>query len=115
MNKAHVLLSTPDKLRQEQGTVELNTILGRKPPITDIRLLLAIDEAAEARRAQDDRIASMWDRAAGEAPANEDLYMMWFKRKFERRDYKAAQKVCHFTSPEVQREAKAKSELSRQL
>lgn len=115
VNKAHILLSTPDKLRQEQGATELNAILGRKPPITDIRILLAIDEAAEARHAQDDRIASMWNRAASEAPANEDLYMMWFKRNFERRDYKAAQKVRHFTSPQVPQEAKVKSEVNRQL
>lgn len=107
MNKAHILLSYPDKSRQAQGTAELNAILGRNPPITDIRILLAIDEAAEARHAQDDRIASMWDRAASEAPANEDLYMMWFKRKFERRDYKAAQKVRYFMSLQVQQEAKA--------
>lgn len=115
MNKAHILLSTPDQLRQEQGTAELDAILGRKPSITDIRILLAIDEAAEARCAQNDRIASMWDRAASEAPANEDLYMMWFKRKFERRDYKAAQKVRHFTNSQVQQEAKARSEVYRQL
>ena len=68
-------------------------LLDRKSPITNIDVLSAIQKAAEAREDNDPRIISMWERAIGASPGEEELYTIWFLAKFKKGDYKSAQKV----------------------
>ena len=55
-----------------------------------------IDKQAETRDDQDSRIVSMWERAVGGKPEDEELYKRWFMLNFERKNYKAAQKVSPY-------------------
>ena len=91
--KAAVQIQFLDSSRRVQGEKELIALLGGDPPITDPNLLSAIEDFAETADFQNAHVRSLWDRAIAYRPRDERLLEEWFLRKFERKDYKAAQKV----------------------
>lgn len=91
----NILLGHPDQARREQGSRELDGILARSQPISDVEALVALNNAANARNDDDLRIQTMWERAVGVRPADEDLYRTWFKTKFLEGKWAAAQKVFY--------------------
>ena len=93
MTKAHVLLECPDLSRREQGRKELDILLNKDPPITDIEVLLYITRFAEYREESDEQYVSMWERAAKARPNDEDLYRRWFGTALATKSYRGAQKV----------------------
>lgn len=90
----NILLGHPDQARREQGSRELDDILERRQPISDIEALVALNSAAKARRDDDPRIQTIWERAAEVRQWDESLYRTWFKTKFLEGKWTAAQKVC---------------------
>ena len=93
MTKAHVLLECPDLNRREQGRKELDILLTKVPPITDVEVLLYITQFAEYREESDEQYVSMWERAAKARPNDEDLYRRWFGTALAIKSYRGAQKV----------------------
>lgn len=94
----NILLGHPDQARREQGSRELDEILERTHPISDIEALVALNAAAKARHDDDPRIQTIWERAVGVRPWDEDLYRTWFKTKFLEEKWTAAQKVRLYTA-----------------
>lgn len=90
----NILLGHPDQARREQGRRELDDILERSQPISDIEALVALNAAAKARHDDDPRIQTIWERAVGVRQWDENLYRTWFKTKFMEEKWTAAQKVC---------------------
>lgn len=91
--KANILLSCPDQARLQQGRRELDALLNRNPPITDVDALLAIDYEAYRRNDRDPRMELMWERATTAAPQDEYLHKVWCELKFSHMNWKSAQKV----------------------
>lgn len=101
----NILLGHPDQARREQGSRELDEILGRPHPISDTEALVALNNAAKARNDDDPRIQTIWERAVGVRQGDEDLYRTWFKTKFLEGKWTAAQRVCLYpTSRRKKRE-----------
>lgn len=89
----NILLAHPEQARRQQGQKELDEILRRAQPISEIEALTALNDAAQNRKDKDARIQKIWERAAGVRPQDEELYVRWFKIKFSERKWNAAQKV----------------------
>ena len=90
----NINLRHPDQARRAKGYKDLEEILGRSHPISDIEALVAINTAAKARGDDNPRIQTIWERAVSVRPGDEDLYRTWFKTKFLEGKWAAAQKVC---------------------
>ena len=91
--KAAVQIRFSESSRQVQGQQELIALLSREPPITDAKLLGTIEDFAESIHFENAHVRSIWDRAIAYWPRDENLLEELFRRKFERKDYKMAQKV----------------------
>lgn len=89
----NILLAYPEEARRQQGRRELNEILSRPHPISDIEALTTLNDAAQERKDKESRLQTIWERAVGVRPHDEDLYVRWFKTKFSERKWNAAQKV----------------------
>ena len=96
----NILLAHPEQARRQQGQKELNEILGRPHPISEIEALTALNGAAQDRKDNDVQIQTIWERAVGVRPQDEELYVRWFKIKFSERKWNAAQKVRRFNNSE---------------
>ncbi|MCJ1287188.1 hypothetical protein MMC26_006536 [Xylographa opegraphella] len=98
VNKISILLASCETDRQAQAIAEVRELLGRKPPISDFDILVAIETLAEKwpgwYRESKDVINQMWERAAVAKPKDEKLFDLWFKTKFASQNYKAAQKAA---------------------
>lgn len=90
----NILLGHPDQARREQGSRELDEILGRTHPISETEALVALNNAAKARNDDDPRIQTIWERAVSVRQGDEDLYRTWFKTKFLEGKWTAAQKAA---------------------
>lgn len=75
----------------------MNDVLGRAQPISEIEALFALNNIAQTKIDDEPRLETIWERAAGVRPHDEDLYIKWFKTKFSERKWKAAQKVRAFS------------------
>lgn len=71
----------------------MDDVLGRAQPISEIEALCALNNIAQTRIDDEPRLETIWERAAGVRPHDENLYIKWFKTKFSERKWKAAQKV----------------------
>lgn len=91
--KARVLLSFSDSPRQEQGRDDIRKLLQRDPPIADIQAIVILEECLQQIEATDAEIDLIWERAVQLRPHDEELQTLWFKRNFEQRKWKGAQKV----------------------
>ena len=89
-----VLLSWPDPIRQAQGVKKLDTLLDRKPPLTDIDALLELDKGLKDVKEHEGKQLLMWQRAANSRPNDELFYKVWYRSKFDAGNLKAAQQVC---------------------
>lgn len=91
--KIKILVLWPDKSRQEQGAKELESLVARKPPVTDIEALHALDPIFEAIMETDSKGRQTWQRAAVSRPQDEKLHLVWYWTKFDEGDFKGAQQV----------------------
>ena len=91
--KARVLLSFPDSPRQKQGRDDISTLLQRDPPIADVQAVIILEECLRQIEATDAEIDLIWERAVRLRPQDEELQTLWFKKNFEQRIWKGAQKV----------------------
>lgn len=99
MLKARVLLSFPDSPRQRQGRDDINALLQRDPPITDVQAIVILEECLRQIEATDAEIGVIWERAVRLRPQDEELQTLWFQKNFEQRRWKGAQQVgyvAHF-------------------
>lgn len=97
--KARVLLAFPDSPRQKQGRDDINALLHRDPPITDVQAIVILEECLQQIEAADTEIDLVWERAVRLRPHDEELQTLWFKKNIEDRKWKGAQKVgyvAHF-------------------
>ena len=101
--------------RQQQGRKELNDVLGRAQPISEIEALCALNNIAQTKIDDEPRLETIWERAAGLRSHDEDLYIKWFKTKFSERKWKAAQKVRAYSSSIQGKEKNLLTSCTRQL
>ena len=92
--KAAVQIQLPEASRKLQGQRELVALLSREPPVTDAELLGTIEDFVVSNGFQDALVLPIWDRAITYQPRNEELLKSCFRRKFNKRDFRVATKVC---------------------
>lgn len=91
--KARILLSFPESPRQKQGRDDINALLQRDDPITDVQALVVLEECLQQIGATDAEVDLIWERAVRLRPQDEELQTLWFKKNFELRKWKGSQKV----------------------
>ena len=91
--KAVILLSHSEETRRRQGEKEISEILERQPPISELKALEHLSNAAPIVKKLDPRIDTIWERAVTVRPGDEEIYAIWFRIKFTEKNWKAAQKV----------------------
>lgn len=88
-----ILLAHSDQARQLQGRHELGEILAKKPPLSELKALEALNNAAKDWQSPDPRIETIWERAVSVRPQDEQLYVSWFHARLKERKWDSAQKV----------------------
>ena len=95
--RIRILLLWSDRKRFQQGINDLETLLERKPPVSQVEALYTLDEIIDkfvppvhftVKQRQ------TWKRAADSQPQDEKLHVAWYKSRFDRDDFKGAQLVC---------------------
>lgn len=89
-----LLLSWPDPTRQALGLNELDTLIDRKAPLTNIDALLELDRGLQDMKEHEARILQAWQRATTTRPHDELLHKVWYQSKYDAGNFKAAQQVC---------------------
>ncbi|KAL6716429.1 hypothetical protein ACLMJK_005996 [Lecanora helva] len=96
VTRIKILLSWNDAQRSEQGLKDLENLLKRKPPVTDIEALRALDGLFLGFKSLEQLTPAQkqtWQRAANSHPLDENLHSVWYRSKFQDGDYRAAQQA----------------------
>lgn len=94
--KISILFQWPDKSRNEQGAKEFESLIERKPPVTDPAVLRRLEGVIKEEGSPPKLTAmqtQMWQRAATSRPQDEDLHQAWYFVKFDQGNYGGAQHV----------------------
>jgi hypothetical protein len=89
-----LLLSWPDPTRQALGLKELDTLIDRQAPLTNIDALLELDRGLQDMKEHEARMLQAWQRATTTRPHDELMHKVWYQSKFDAENFKAAQQVC---------------------
>ena len=71
----------PDEARRVQGAKELDTLLSRKPPLSNVDALGELESVVKDLEISS-KVQQLWLRAAASRPNDEKLHKMWFWAKF---------------------------------
>ena len=97
-----ILLSWGEPARFQQGILEFDALLERKPPVAEFETLCEMDKlyvASEAMRDLRPKLQQMWQRAAASQPQDEQLHIQWYQSKFNEGDFRGAQSVSVSNHP----------------
>lgn len=86
-------MACPDTIRQQLGRRELESLIGREPPITDVDVLVTIHRFAHCRKDSKNLLKPLWARAAKARPQDEELLKAWFETAFHFGSYEIAQEA----------------------
>ncbi len=70
----------PDEARRVQGAKELDALLGRKPPLSNVDALGELESVVKDLEISS-KVQQLWLRAAASRPNDEKLHKMWFWAK----------------------------------
>ena len=82
----------PDEARRLQGTKELDALLGRKPPLSNVDALGELESVVKDLEISS-KVQQLWLRAAASRPNDEKLHKTWFWAKITISYFGDAQQV----------------------
>lgn len=82
----------PDEARRVQGVKELDTLLSRKPPLSNVDALGELESVVKDLEISS-KVQQLWLRAAASRPSDEKLHKMWFWAKMTISHFGDAQQV----------------------
>ena len=82
----------PDEARRVQGAKELDALLGRKPPLSNLDALGELESVVKDLGISS-KVQQLWLRAAASRPNDEKLHKMWFWAKITINHFGDAQQV----------------------
>lgn len=99
--KVWILSNWPDQARKEQGFKELDVLLQRTPPVTDIETLMFLDNFENPNRSPCEplggdlgiNLTRIWSKAVASRPQDEELVAQWYHTKFAMGDMEGARQV----------------------
>jgi len=94
--KIHICLRWPDHTRRQQGLRDLEALLARETPVTDIKALGKLEGLVRQQGEEEPKLHGIWERAAGSSPRDIKLLETWFRTKFSAYQYQDAQKANPF-------------------
>ena len=87
-----ILVLWPDEARRVQGVKELDALLNRKPPLSNVDALGELESVVKDLEISS-KVQQLWLRAAASRPNDEKLHKMWFWAKITINHFGEAQQV----------------------